>query len=320
MKLLKAISAISLIAFTAFLYSCQKEIKVDLPETKKKICVEGKIEPGYPPYVILTYNMPYFGPKDVNAMQNIFVHNAVVNVSNGTTTVALTEYCTQNLPDSILPIVAAFTGVDTASLKAFNYCLYTTFNTAVWGVTGATYNLSISADGKSLTSTTSILTPIPLDSIWYKYIKANVDGDSLGYVFAHLTDPSVSGNCYRWLAMRQGKDYSFVAPPGSVFDDKFINGQSFDFAYNRGSVPNSTAEDDNNEEEGYFKIGDTVIVKYCTIDRATFDFFRQVDVAVYSQGNPFSAPSSVPTNVYPREDALGIWCGYGTYLDTVILK
>ena len=98
------------------------------------------------------------------------------------------------------------------------------------------------------------------------------------------------------------------------------NGQSFDFAYNRGSIPNSTATDDNNEEEGYFKIGDTVVVKYCTIDRASFDFFRQVDVAIYSQGNPFAAPTSVTGNVYPREDALGIWCGYGVYMDTVIFK
>ena len=302
------------------LHSCQKDIEVKLPESKQKICVEGRIEPGLPPFVTLTHNMPYFGSKDLNALSNMFVHNAVVKISNGSTTVTLTEYCSQSLPDSLLPIVAAFTGVDTFSLKNFNYCLYTTFNTAVWGTIGTTYNLTVDAEGKSLSAVTAILNPVPLDSTWYRYIKVNNEGDSLGFIFAHLSDPPAEGNYYRWLAMRQGKDYSFVAPPGSVFDDKFINGQSFDFGYNRGSVPNSTAEDDNNEEEGYFKIGDTVIVKYCTIDHASFDFFRQVDVAVYSQGNPFSSPASVPSNVFPREDALGVWCGYGTYRDTVILK
>ena|ERR1051326_3305301 len=304
--------------------SCQKEIKVKLPAAKQKICVEGKIEPGIPPYVILTHNVPYFGPTDLNTMQNLFIHNAVVLLSDGTTTDTLHEYCSQSLPDSLLPVVAQFTGVDTASLKNFNYCLYTTFNLSLWGTVGKTYHLTIDASTAEknyhLTSTTSILTPVPLDSVWYKYIKADHTGDSLGFVYAHLTDPPAEGNCYRWLAMREGKDQSFIAPAGSVFDDKFINGQSFDFAYNRGSVPNSTAPDDNNEEEGYFKIGDTVVVKYCTIDRAAFDFFRQVDVAVYSQGNPFSSPSSVPSNVYPREDALGIWCGYGVFQDTVIFK
>src|ERR1041384_883369 len=118
------------------LSACQKEITVDLPEAKQKICVEGKIEPGIPPYVILTHNMPYFGPTDVNALQNMFVHNAIILVSDGTTTDTLHEYCSQSLPDSLLPIVAAFTGVDTASLQTFNYCLYTTFNFALWGVVG----------------------------------------------------------------------------------------------------------------------------------------------------------------------------------------
>jgi len=302
------------------LAACQKDITVKLPDAKQKICVEGKIEPGMPPYVILTHNMPYFGPTDVNALQNMFVHNADIKVSNGATTVTLTEYCSKSLPDSILPIVAAFIGVDTASLKLFNYCLYTTFNSAVWGTVGTTYNLTINVEGKTLTSTTAILPPIPLDSTWHRYLKANKQGDSLGFVYAHLTDPPQEGNCYRWLTMRKGKDQSFIAPSGSVNDDKFFNGKSFDFAYNRGRTANSTAPDDNNEEAGYFKKGDTVIVKFCTIDRATFDFFRQVDVAIYSQGNPFAAPSSVPSNVYPRDEALGIWCGYGVSKDTVIFK
>ncbi|TAL56951.1 MAG: DUF4249 family protein [Bacteroidetes bacterium] len=307
-------------AFILLFISCQKDIEVKLPDAKPKICVDGKIEPGLPPFVILTHNMPYFGTTNLNALQNMFVHNAVVKISNGTTAETLSEYCSASLPDSLLPIVAAFTGVDTVALKSFNYCLYTTFNTAVWGAVGATYNLTIDVDGKSLTSSTRILNPVPLDSTWFRYIKVNNAGDSLGFVFAHINEPEPEGDCYRWLAMRKGKDQSFIAPIGSVFDDKFVNGQSFDFAYNRGSIPNSPAPDDNNEEEGYFKIGDTVIVKYCTIERATFDFFRQVDVAVYSQGNPFAAPTSVPSNVYPKENALGVWCGYGTFMDTVVFK
>lgn len=300
--------------------SCQKEITVDLPEAKKKICVEGKIEPGLPPYVILTDNQPYFGATDINTLQNMFVHNAVVLLSNGTVTDTLHEFCSASLPDSLLPLVAGFTGVDTLTLKNFNYCMYTTFNFALWGSVGKTYNLTIDAEGKHLTSTTSILTPVPLDSTWYKYIKANKSGDSLGFVYAHLTDPPVEGNAYRWLTMRLHKDASFIPPPGSVFDDKFINGKSFDFAYNRGSNPNSTEDQLNPEEAGYFKHGDTVIVKFCAIDRACFDFFRQEDVAIYSQGNPFSSPTSVPSNVYPREDALGVWCGYGVFQDTVVFK
>jgi len=304
-----------------FFSACQKEITVALPEPKQKICVEGKIEPGLPPFVILTHNIPYFGPTSFTALQNMFVHDAVVKV-NGVT---LTEYCSQSLPASVKPLISALIGVDTASLEQFNYCLYTytiplIFDTTMWGEINTTYNLTIDAEEKHLTSTTSILTPIPLDNVWYKYLKANDAGDSLGYVFAHLTDPPVEGDCYRWLTMRKGKDFSFIAPPGSAFDDKYINGQSFDFAYNRGHLQNSQAEEDNNEEHGFFKIGDTVIVKYCTIDNASFKFFRDMDVVLNSEGNPFASPASVPSNVYPREDALGVWCGYGVYMDTVVFK
>jgi len=302
--------------------SCQKEIKVKLPDAKQKICVDGKIEPGMPPYVILTHNMPYFGPTDISSLQKMFVHNAVVTVSNGSSTVTLTEFCTQSLPDSLLPIVAAFTGVDTTSLKNFNYCLYTTFNKSVWGSVGKTYNLTVDAEGKHLTSSTSILPPLKLDRVWPKYYKTNKAGDSLGVVFAHATEPQPEGNCYRWLAMRKGRDQSFIAPPGSATEDKFYNGQSFDFAYNRGIASGSTLPEDNiaSDEYGWFKFKDTVIVKFCSIDRASFNFFRGEDVAISSQGNPFAAPSSVPANVFPREDALGIWCGYGTSLDTVVFK
>lgn len=302
------------------LNACQKEITVDLPEAKEKICVDGRIEPGAPPYVILTNSTPYFGPTDISSLQNMFLHNAVITVSNGINVATLSEYCTANIPDSLLPLVAGFTGVDTASLKNFNYCLYTTFDQSVWGETGKTYSLKIDINGKTLTSSTTVLQSIPLDSVWYKYEKANADGDSLGFVWAHHTDPPEPGNAYRWLAKRLGKDFSFIPPPGAAFDDKFINGQQLDFAYNRGHVMNSTAPEDNNEEHGYFKIGDTVIIKYCTLDRPAFDFFRSLDVVIYNEGNPFSSPSSVASNIFPKGEALGIWCGYGVSLDTVIFK
>ena len=83
---------------------------------------------------------------------------------------------------------------------------------------------------------------------------------------------------------------------------------------------NQPIPEDELDEIGYFKEGDTVIVKFCTIDRAVYEFYRQMDVALSAQGNPFAAPTSVPSNVYPREDALGVWCAYATYMDTVIFK
>lgn len=309
-----------LLPLLLFISACQKEIEVDLPIPAPKIVVEGKIEPGVPPYVILTYNLPYFGNLDINAIQNSFIHDATITVSDGINSVVLTEYCSQSLPDSLLPFMAAFTGVDTFSLKNFNYCVYTTFDPSSFGQIGKTYSLNIIAEGKTLTSNTAILPAVPLDSVWCRYEKANLVGDSLGFVWAHLTEPAAESNAYRWLAKRNNKDFSFVAPPGAALNDKYVNGQSFDFAFSRGAVQNSQAEDDSNEEQGYFKAGDTVVVKFCTIDYAAYNFYRSLDIVLNNDGNPFASPSSVESNVFPKGDALGLWCGYGVSTHTVICK
>ncbi len=312
--------SILVFAVGLFTTSCQKEIQVDLPTYPPKIVVDGKIEPGVPPYVILTYNMPYFGSTDVNAIQNSFIHNASITVSDGSNTATLVEYCSKSLPDSLLPLIASFTGIDPLTLKNFDYCIYTTLNPALFGQSGKTYTLKILANGKNLTSTTSILPAIPLDTAWIRYEKVNKTGDSLGFMWGHLTEPGNTYNAYRWLTKRNTKDYSFIAPPGAASDDKYYNGQSFDFAYSRGSAQNSDAKDDNNEERGYFKSGDTVVIKFCTIERATYSFYRSLDIILNNNGNPFASPSSVESNIYPKEESLGIWCGYGVATHTVICK
>lgn len=303
-----------------FFSSCKKEVQIDLPTSVEKIVVEGKIELGVPPYVILTRNTPYFGATNIEAIQNTFVHDAAVTVSDGTNTVTLTEFCSQSLPDSLLATIGSFTGISPNTLKNFNYCIYTTVNPLLFGQVQKTYSLTVTVNGKKITAATSILSPVKLDSIWSKYVRTNSSGDSLGFIWAHMHDPAGEQNAYRWLAKRIGKDYSFIAPQGATINDKYFNGQSFDFAYNRGTMQFSNAKDDTNDEKGFFKVGDTVIVKFCTIDNATYNFYRSLDIIISNDGNPFASPSSVESNVSPKGEALGIWCGYGSVLDTVIFK
>lgn len=283
---------------SAFFTSCQKDIAVNLPPLENKIVVDGRIEPGFPPYVILTHNMAYFGHQDQNTIQNMFIHDAVIKVSNGTKTITLTEICSKSLPDSLIPIVSEFSGVDPVLLKSINYCIYSTFDPAIFGQVGKTYSLSIVTEGKTFTASTSIFQPVPLDSLWWRLDKQ----DTLGSIWSHFTDSPAEGNSYRWLAKRFGKDPTFMPPFGAAFDDKFINGQSFNLSY------------------GYYNKGDTVAVKFCVIDNASYQFFRSMEAVVNSQGNPFAAPASILSNIYPQKEALGVWCGYGASLDTIICK
>lgn len=261
-----------------FISSCEKEITVDLPIPDSKLVVDGRIEPGQSTYVFLSKTAPYFAPTDLNSLSNYVVKNAVVTVSDGTLSVTLLE-----------------------SNSIAGYYFYPSTAFAQYG---KTYTLTISAEGKNYSATTTIPNPIPLDSVWFKFYPPS---DSLGFLWGHLTDPPVEGNAYRWLAKRIGRDKDFVAPSFSVFDDKFINGTSFPFAYDRGG-----RENDNTEEQGFFKKNDSVHVKFCTIGKKEFEFFRRFETEINNNGNPFAAPSSIPTNITGDAPALGIWCGYGS--------
>ena len=57
------------------LFSCQEEITLDLPQAEMKLVVEGAIEPGFPPYVILTQNQGYFDEIDIDTYSDLFVNN-----------------------------------------------------------------------------------------------------------------------------------------------------------------------------------------------------------------------------------------------------
>ena len=295
-KTIISILFLSVLAFT--FYSCEKNVTVEIPESEEALVIEGYIETGTPPIVLLTRSLPFFGQINVNAILQNSVLGATVIIDNGTI-------------------------VDTLD-QIPGYGVYTT--TQFVGEIGKTYNLTVIAEGKTLTAVTSIPLPIALDSTWWK-----VDGqrDSLGLIWGHLTDPDTLGNCYRFFAKRinqytYGDDFgkvkdSIFYPPagGSVFEDRYINGKSFDLSFPRGHATNSDKEDDNNDENFFFKRGDTMIVKFCTIDRSHFEFWRTEESQVSSNGNPFGSPQPVRSNI---SGGLGIWGGYSTTFDTVIAQ
>jgi len=280
--------------FSIIITSCEKDITVDLPIPESKIVVDGYVEPGSPVYVILTRNSPYFSPIGVNTLINSVEKGATVTVSDGTITTPLIE-------------------IDT-TINGFQVSGLYIAPTMV-GEMGKKYFLTVvSKKGETLTAATNLLDSIPLDSVWFKLTENN---DTLGFVWAHLSDPDTTGNSYRWFAKRIGKDADFIAPFGSVFDDRFINAQSFDFAYNRGSIPNSTALDDTNEEAGFFKKGDSIVVKFCSIDRGVYEFWRDAETQIGNQGSPFASPSNIKSNV---TGGLGVFAAYSAVYRTLVAQ
>lgn len=294
------------------LQSCVRDADIEIPGTVDKVVIEGYIEPGQPPIVFLTRNKPYFGTNNFGSFNEMLIHGAYVSVSNGTHTTVLNEICASSLPDSLLPLLSAITGLDSATIQTIDFCLYTTLDMAIWGEEGKTYSLIVNAEGKSLTAKTKIPFPTQLDSIWYKHEGTYTDR---GFCWARVKDPDTLGNSYRWFAKRS-TDYAFNAPIGSAFNDKFINGQEFEFAYNRAYTP---GDDDNPDFIGYFVPGDTIIVRFTSIDEDVYEFWRTYETQVVSNGNPFAAPTPIRSNI-KGEGGLGVWSGYGVWYDTTVAQ
>ena len=64
-----------LLLISIILFSCQEEITLDLPKADDKLVIEGSIENGFPPYIIITKNGGYFDPIDSETFDNLFVND-----------------------------------------------------------------------------------------------------------------------------------------------------------------------------------------------------------------------------------------------------
>lgn len=294
-----------LFLLTLVLSSCEKDIEIDLPEDEQKIVVEGSIEQGQPPFVLLTKSTGFFEPTDIQTLNNLFVKGAIVTVSNGTNTVQLTEVCSDQLPQNLLPSVAELIGVSVEDIETFGFCLYTSLDPTIFGEIGKTYQLTVQAEGKVLTSSTKIPPLVPMDSYWYKDYKPGPNV-VFGYLWFNLNDPPQIGNSYRIYTKRLGKDDRFIPTDGSVFDDSFFNGKDFDAFVFAG----------HELSEGYFQEGDVIAIKFASIDQAHFQFWNSFEIAVFNNGNPFAAPATIKTNI--EGGGLGVWGGYGATYDTIV--
>jgi len=282
---------------TGVISSCERTIDLDLEFTEPKIVVDGYIETGLPPYVLLSRTSGYFDPVSSSTIINDAISGATVFISDEVDTVQLHELKTNGVLQKGL-----YVALDTL-----------TFNFLMTGTPGRTYHLSITTpDGQLVSSKAKLQHPVVLDSVWFQLIEGS---DSLGLAYGRINEPDTFDNCYRWLAKRLGKDEVFIAPQGAVFDDRFLNGVNFDLFYNRGSIQNSEAVDDNNEEAGLFKRGDTIVVKFTAVDRGVFEFWRDAEQQISNNGSPFAVPSNIKSNI---NGGIGLFATYAPVYDTII--
>lgn len=271
----------------SILTGCERAVEFKLDDTVPKLVVEASIENGQAPTVLLSRSLGFFSRIDPATLTNSFVHNAEVYVSNGSLTHKLKEYT--------LPLGGGlnfyYYSVDPASPS-----------TIFAGELTKQYSLRIIAEGKEYTAITYIPdTTRRIDSLFWKPAPAGNPAEKVA-VMVRAYDRPGFGDYVRYFTKRNSEP--FYPGLNSVYDDQIIDGSSYEVQVERGLDRNS----DIAEGYSFFNRGDTVTLKLCNIDRATYDFWRTLEFNYVSVGNPFSTPTRVMSNI--SGGALGYFGGY----------
>lgn len=273
------------------IFSCERTIDLKVQDQPAKLVVDASIENNVAPFVVLSNSLNYFSTITPQELSASFVHNAVITLNDGSKTVQLTEY---NFTDS----------------SGFQFYFYTLdLNDPLQILLGkfnTTYNLKIQLPDSSVyTATTTIPTlRKTCDSLWWVPAPDNPDA-SRCVLYGLFTDPPGLGDYVRYFTSVNNQPFY----PGytSAFDDQVTDGTTYTFQIPQGYNKNDTVKI-SSEDFGFFHRGDSIVFKFCDIDKATYDFWRTWEYAYQTNGNPFSSPIKVIGNI--SNNALGAFSGY----------
>lgn len=282
-----------------FISSCEKEVHIKMVSAPAQVVVQGGIETGMPPYVLLTTSIGFFSNVDLTTLQNSFLHGAVITVSDGSRTVTLKEYPSDTSVASSLFFIYSLDTADHANVML--------------GEEGKFYTLNIKYNGQTYTSVTKIPVPKPVDSMWFDIpqFKNSKTPDSAMQLFINYKDPDTLGNFVRYYTRINSQQYY----ASDQFNDQVVNGALLtDIPLYAGYEHVKDAKEDSLR---YFYPGDTVTLKWCEIDKNVYNFWNSFAYAENALGNPFASPINLQTNI--TNGALGVWAGYGaTFMTKVV--
>jgi len=286
------------ILFVFFLFSsCEKAIDIKLDKTESHLVVEATIENDKPPVVILSSSVDYFSEISAEILSNSFIHGAIVSVSDGSNTEQLKEY---SISDTTSGYALYYYSVDSSNLSP------------IIGKLDKAYSLRIEVNNQVYAAQTTIpALAKTVDSLWWKKAPDNPDTNKI-VVKARVTDPAGLGNYIRYYTSTNHTP--FLPGLNSVFDDQVVDGTTYDVDVDKGVNRNQNI---NFDDYSFFDKGDSVTVKFCNIDKATFDFWRTMEYNYQSIGNPFSTPTQVITNI--SNNALGYFGGYAAQYKSIAI-
>lgn len=247
------------------------------------LVIDGWIENGRPPVVTVTSSLVVGNQNqwDKEDLAGSVVTDAEVTLSDGTRSVVLTGI---PAPDYFPPFV------------------YTT--SSLLGEPGKSYTLTVRSGGREVSSTTLLPTPVMLEDIWAEEVEE-------GSYAIHCRFTPRRGEYYGFFTRREGKELSFLPAFMSLVDGDAVSAQ-VDMVLTSGIDISSSSR-----HQQYFAPGETVSVRFCSIDRQVYDFWKGYEDAWLLTHNPFFPVSTdVPTNV---RGGYGLWAGYSSSYYEVLI-
>lgn len=258
---------------------------VQIPYYPPKLVVEGWIESGGPPVVTVTTTVPVSRDKqDLESLENSIVRWATVSVSDGEREVFLTGMMKKGY---------------------FPPYVYTT--SAISGEVGKTYTLKVQYSGRVLTAETVVPPPVRLE---YVKTEATDAGDFI--LKAGLNDDKTTKDYYKFFVKVAKKDSLYKPSFLGLIDDTILSDQTTEMQVYNGYNPSELSKD----TPMYFQKGDRVVVRFCTMDNASYQYWEDYDDVSSLSLNPFfPVTKKIRSNI---KGGLGYWAGYGTsyyYID-----
>ena len=262
----------------------QNDINVPLPTYSAELVVECYLEPGQVPSLAVTTSVPYLATALPQVPNDVVV---ALILPNGT-----------RVPLSFAPNYRAL--VDTTGEKFHSHI----GRDLLVARPGDVFGLDVrDSQGRRATATTTMLAPVPIDSMEYKFNDKPVVADRRAYMLTNFRDPAPLDNCYRLLLHKGNPARGALRkqPETDIsLEDRLVNGRPV-------TVGTSYR----------FYLGDTVTATLYHTDRAFYRFQRSVRDARGANGNPFGQPSAIYGNV---QGGIGIFSVLSSARATKILR
>lgn len=258
--------------FAVLLSACnlEREVELNLPVYESQLVVECYLEPGKPFNLLLSRSTPYFEPFPTDPA------DFVSDLLEDSATVRIEHrgevYELEN---------GLFFDFETS--KFFNYGN----DELVPEDFDADFQLFITTrDGRSIEATTRLIPVVPIDSVVVQFDEQ----DSLARVLTYFSDEPSTANFYRRVLHEESLDSTatqdFLTNDGFLESTQVVFGTGF--SYERGDV---------------------LINTLYHMDRAYYDFWQSVQLAISSNGNPFGQPGTIASNLRGDTNAFGIFTG-----------